>query len=152
MSQIVAIFNAVEGLSVSTANIAPVAVDDLDETLQAYEDIHLPRRVLFLSEGRGGSGDQEFIAYGNPMGMEWVIEDVLLYRRLGMGSQASIQGLLAAYVAAYSVVVRNNRGIYANTEITHARYIIGPQEYPRGAGTWFDGIRCILTIREFLTG
>lgn len=154
MSNIVAIYNALEAVTVTTtAGVTPTCYD-LDELPESISTANLPCRLLLPvganpTEGREG----EFIAIGTGMTYVWNITDVMLWQasEQGIGLRESAPQLVD-YAGKYADAMRGFKCPYANSALESVSITCGEYEWPAGSGRYFAGVLCQLQVREVLSG
>ena len=154
MSEITAIYDALEALTVKTTkNITPT-VYNLDTLPKSMSTAKLPCRLLLPVGNNPGEGrDASFIAIGTHMTITWQISDLLLWQASGQGiglPEFSVE--LVDYCGKYLDKMRTFRCPTTNSALERVNMTPGIYEWPTASGTYYSGVLCQLEIKEVASG
>lgn len=149
-SQLTSIYATIADYDI-TVNGQAVGCLDLSQLRTSLESAVLPTRMLNPMDARGGGSLQTFwtVQPGSVATVDWQIADMLAWRAhaAGIGLE-DITPDLIAYKVQYIELIRSLRS--ARYNIVGCSMRVTAYEWPQGAGRWWDGVICQLTIREIV--
>ena len=150
MSDILAIYDAIEGVTVSPVT----TVKNLDSLPASPSAAAMPMRLLLPFGAGDNEGNMlEYMDRGSNAFVDWRIIDLLLMRPVGQGEGIhTVAALVVAYAGAYIDTMVQHRYLddRHQLEITGVTAKPGIVEYPSGGGIYYHGCVCTLTVREAL--
>ena len=105
------------------------------------------RYLLPLSQARSMSEQRTL---GKSITVRYEVEDIFIYRGINEGS--GLEGAMAhlvAYMDAYDAVIWNSNPTNSS-KLRGVRMTPAVLTYPTGSSTQFYGVRCELTIEEYI--
>jgi len=152
-SAITNIYTAIAAWSVSVGSITPGVrnTSELKDTLNASD---APTRMMLVTTGDTQVIDARFEGLGKTQQITWAIEDRLYWKPVASGQGIlDFSNDLVLYIAAYLEKARNDRSPITQSYIEGCRCIPAIVRWPDfEGGTPYAGVRCILTIREVVSG
>jgi len=152
-SAIAAIYTAIAGWSVSVGSTTP-GVRNTDKLKDTLNPSDVPTRMMLVTTGDTEVINAIFKGLGKTQEITWAIEDRLYWRPVASGQGlADFSHDLILYIAAYLEKARSDRSPTTQSYIEGCRVIPAIVRWPDfEGGTPYAGVRCILTVREVVSG
>ena len=152
-SAIAAIYTAIAAWSVKVGSITP-GVRNTNELKDSFNPSDAPKRMMLVTTGDTEVINAVFKGLGKTQEITWAIEDRLYWSPVAAGQGlADFSHDLILYIAAYLEKARADRSPTTQSYIEGCRCIPAIVRWPDfEGGTPYAGVRCILIIREVVSG
>lgn len=155
MSEITAIYTALDGVTITLTDSTSVGCKNLTELPQAANTtLNKTRLLLPIGENPGEGREGAFIAIGKTITINWQIPDLFIYKPVaqGIGLKEHAPQLID-YCGKYADAMRTfGKAPTPNSTLESFQMIPGEYEWPSGTGNYFTGVLCLLQIKEVLSG
>ncbi len=152
-SAITSIYDAIASWDINIKG-RTIPVRNLSGLRDAFNEGDAPARMMMIMTGETEAENAAFLALGKLQTITWLIEDRLYYRpvALGQGIQDYAEDLVV-YIKDYIEAARQDRSPTTQSVIEDVRCVPAIVLWPDAeGGTPYAGVRCILRVREEVTG
>lgn len=156
-SQLLAIYDAIAGMSVSVGSVTP-DVWDVDEIRDSVHSAQCPVRILlphgdFRGGGSGGGQNFRYATLNSIARGTWQIVDLCLWQPIGQGPGIrKIGPELVEYCSSYATaIVGLQRETTYQSFITGWSVAAGVYVFPEPSDNWFWGVRAVVEVDELIS-
>jgi len=151
-SELIAIYTAVAAWAPVYKSGGTVKVWNLANLRSTGVELETPLRILAVETGDTSGEELNFVELGKMVAVTWSILDLFLLRLVTETPRhrANVDTEMMHYQVSYLDALAADRTPTAHSEIIDASMTPGVYEWPEGSGRFYHGVKCVISIREYV--